>query len=218
MAQASLSHPQKLTPASAIVYQWTDLTKRFNDLDPNSDVYLYEDILSFTNQKQFKTLGQKTILKSARGIVQSMHPKFSRRTSDPEIGKKLVVLLVWGYSGLLRSEIMCHTYLLMIDFRSDGPPFDLYIFEPLEVSDNNPRLRSWPKLVADMGYMSKVIKKRIIDRSAKTIVFHGNQSIEENLCFYNLTSVATKIASDGADDGLRSFFSRYENYEVVHTK
>ena len=89
-------------------------------------------------------------------------------------GKQLVA---WMYDrgSLALNENFCHAYLLLVDFRSDKPPYNIYIYEPMGASTRAVA----PRLISNMVLVSKQQRLPVVSGTAKGLFVYGTQKVHE---------------------------------------
>ena len=162
------------------------------------------DILD--NPKKSTIKKNKVCLRASRGILDYFCDSFVKRKTAPDIGRKLVLTLVWSNLSPLENSdtINAHVNLLITDYRKDWPPFDIYMYEPMEISDRTPERKVPNSLVKEMVKIAKAERKtRAISKDCAGIFLYGKQPITQNDCFSNIINIVDSMVIKGPTNGLK---------------
>ena len=93
-----------------------------------TDVHVLQQVLSTPSSKS-KVPAFKDCVTS-KSLVNILSERFAKSKG------KLVLVLMWTWLPIkeMTSDVNSHVNLLMIDYRGDGPLFDVYIYEPLSAA------------------------------------------------------------------------------------
>ena len=195
------------TPYETVLTKWTDLAEELNGRE--SDVYVCPNILGYYDRKaKPSSFGNEpssdSIVVTSGGMVTRLHQWFGRRRKSPSIGKKLVAVLTWMYDrgSLGGNANLCHVFLLLIDFRADNAPYDVYLYEPMEVCRDNPERVAPPRLIIKMYQMSEKQGMPVITTGSRGLYVYGDQKAHEKTCFPKVMRLTRKLWLKGAENGL----------------
>lgn len=183
--------------------------------------YVVPYILAFNDAKyQIKNVTAESDLRSASTMVLYFAPNFARRKTNPAIGKKLTATLIWTYVSPQEyskdSSVNCHVQLLLIDYRKDWPPFDVYVYEPLKITNETPAKRCVSTRIKTMlEFAAQHGRKGVISKSCKGTFLYGKQSYKVPNCFEHVTNVIEQMYRMGASAGLEWLLSVTESRPIT---
>lgn len=240
MAQAFPSNADE--PESHVVSSDTLTTRWFNlaregqiTIDPANrpddldDVYVLPEILATPVGKSKDQEAQVVYRRclSSSTMVNHLAENFAQRAVDPLIGRKLVIILMWTTLPFKQRMpgVDSHANLLLIDYRADEPPYDVYIFEPNRIEDAEKKVA--PKVIkAMLDYAKKNGKISVLCpqykskqdgtvKNTKGKFVYGHQQSSGTDCFGQVVQVVRGILHRGANSGLQWFLDSNSVRDIV---